>query len=272
MGNKNNGGKREDSDRVKSIVNIEESPERTARVETEVDVDAAVSNESVENTMKKNDEVEVVNVQEVPERASRRKTKTVDYAAILKEYDDDPTKKKRSKAAGKGLENRNTEKIDDMKNVSKETTCLEPRGEQSGEFSKKVEEQKSPRESYNEKENCVNAQPVDLDECSGDDIAQPVDLAECYEDEPEIVIENVEQSDTAKSPKKVGETSLVPPPSLEGASTSRGSLKGQALSSSSSLQSGEDINVSEGRVGRSRRGQAVSYKEPPLGKKLRQVL
>merc|ERR1712115_426857 len=76
VGNKNNGGKREDSDRVESIVNCEESPERIARVETETvdDDDAAVSNEPVEDTMKKNNEAGIIDSQEVPERATRRKT------------------------------------------------------------------------------------------------------------------------------------------------------------------------------------------------------
>merc|ERR1719431_229342 len=90
--------------------------------------------------------------------------------------------------------------------------------------------------------------------------------------EPGVINENAENPHTTKNPQEVVENSLVPPPNLEVASTSRGSSFGHQAqtSSTSSSHSAADSEIPEGRGGRSRRGQAVSYREPPLGKKLRQ--
>merc|ERR1719244_1735922 len=199
----------------------------------------------------------------VPERTSRRTTKVVDYAALLNDSVENVSKKKRSKIAGKDSDLKDTVKTDDYKGVSEEASCLEPAGkgggEQVGEISsKEINDQGSSRRGSEKKNSCVVAkQVVGPDE---------------HVNDPVINDEDDEDPLNPKNPQEHVESSLVPPPSLEVASTSRGSSLGQHAGSSTTSSSLSEVDavIPEGRGGRSRRGQAVSYKEPPLGKKLRQ--
>merc|ERR1719233_2150470 len=145
--------------------------------------------------------------------------------------------------------------------VSEEASCLEPAGkgggEQLGEIScKEINDRGSSRRGSEKKNSCDGAKQVGPDERINDPVINNED------DDPL----------NPKNPQEDVESSLVPPPSLEVASTSRGSSLGQHAGSSTTSSSLSEVDtvIPEGRVGRSRRGQAVSYKEPPLGKKLRQ--
>merc|ERR1719187_1544740 len=221
-----------------------------------------VDNESNGGKGEDSDNLEkAVSKEVVPERTSRRTTKVVDYAALLNDSVENYSKKKRSKLAGKESDIKDTVNTDDFNGVSEAASCLEPAGkgggEQDGEISsKEIYDRGSSRSGTEKKNSCVGAQQVGPEKRITD---------------PVINDEDDEDPINPKNPQDV-ESSLVPPPSLEVASTSRGSSLGQHAESSttSSSLSVVDTVIPEGRGVRSRRGQAVSYKEPPLGKKLRQ--
>merc|ERR1719233_944600 len=250
VGNESNGGKGENSvPLVENESNGGKGENSNTCVENESNVVKGVNSEELETP---------VNIESVPERTSRRNTKVIDYAAYLNDSVENLPKKKRSKTAGKEIEIRHTSKDEDSKDQSAEVSCQEPagrNGEQVGEISSKEISERGSSRKGSEKI-CVGAQ-------SGPD--EPIK-------EPRIINEDAENPKSSEDPQEVVEISLVPPPSFEVASTSRGSSLGYQDQTSSTSSSHSEVvaEIPEGRAGRSRRGQAVSYKEPPLGKKLRQ--
>merc|ERR1719481_2043498 len=188
--------------------------------------------------------------EDVSGRSTRRKTK-VDYAAILSEYDNDPTKKSKGKQLGKAKDR----KLSIVSKNIKET---------SDEVSSQVADN---GEHVRKKSSCIrqqNSTAVEKNEASG--LVQESSVPVESTDEPEVSMSPL------KNPLESQIVGSVPPPSEDVPSTSRGSslgFEGLDPTKGSSVEEAEPQCL-EGRGGRSRRGQVKSYKEPPLGKKLRQ--
>merc|ERR1712042_357674 len=179
----------------------------------------------------------------VSERSKRRKTK-VDHAAILSEYDNDPTKKSKGKQSGKV--------------VDKKLSTVSKNEENSDEVSSHL----ANNSQLVRKKRKENSTVFDQNESS---------VIEQYSIVP---VESTDESEVSITPSmNSSERQIVgnvPPPSEDVPSTSRGSSVGFSSIEPTKGSTAEEAECLEGRSGRSRRGQVKSYKEPPLGKKLRQ--
>jgi len=182
-------------------------------------------------------------VEDVSERSKRRKTK-VDYAAILSEYDNDPTKKSKGKQSGKV--------------VDKKLSTVSKNEENSDEVSSHL----ANNSQLVRKKRKENSTAFDQNESS---VIEPYSI---------VPVESTDESEVSITPSmNSSERQIVgnvPPPSEDVPSTSRGSSVGFSSIEPTKGSTVEEAECLEGRSGRSRRGQVKSYKEPPLGKKLRQ--
>jgi len=182
-------------------------------------------------------------VEDVSERSKRRKTK-VDYAAILSEYDNDPTKKSKGKQSGKV--------------VDKKLSTVSKNEENSDEASSHL----ANNSQLVRKKRKENSTGFDQNESS---VIEPYSI---------VPVESTDESEVSITPSmNSSERQIVgnvPPPSEDVPSTSRGSSVGFSSIEPTKGSTVEEAECLEGRSGRSRRGQVKSYKEPPLGKKLRQ--
>jgi len=247
---------------IPSFVRLEKSPVKLVGSENET---AVVNYESIDmihcvggnGKVDATEEIET-NV-EVPEPERRRRTK-VDYAALLNDDVDDRKSKPRrvteapSRKASKAVNKMQVEKNSyDSAVLAGESSGLNDDGSDTSDHAKKsVPTVPCPGvESDEEPESMPNS----LEPLRGPGNVRSDDV-EVDEDESE-----------RDDPRK----GLIsgPPPTEDVSSTSRGSLAAAAPVVSRSSSFGAE-DASEGRGGRSRRGNVVSYKEPALGKKLRQ--
>jgi len=246
---------------IPSFVRLEKSPVKLVGSENET---AVVNYDSIDmiHCVGGNDKVsaieEIETIVEVPEPERRRRTK-VDYAALLNDDVDD--RRSKSRRVNEAPSRESSKAVNKMQ-VKKSSAVLA--GEISG-----LNDDGSDKSDDHAK-NSVPTVPcpgVESDEepesmpNSREPIRSPGNVGS---DDAEV---DEDEGGRGEDPRK-GLISGIPP-TEDVSSTSRGSLAAAAPVVSRSASFGAE-DASEGRGGRSRRGNVVSYKEPALGKKLRQ--
>jgi len=253
---------------IPSFVRLEKSPVKLIgrKRDPTINYESIDSIHCVGGKGKESMNEDVDQIVEVPEPERRRRTK-VDYAAMLNDSIEDGGKCKTSEVVD--AQSKPSRKSKAVKNVVNKKSCGPAvlTGKSSG-----------LNDDFSDVNGIVNPDSKLTQKRSVEEVPNP----EVQSDEEPESMPSSSCLEPSKSPRKVGLGSVevveggleearnvsIFPTTVDESSTSRGSQGGAVASSRASSLEVED--APEGRGGRSRRGNVVSYKEPPLGKKLRQ--
>jgi len=239
---------------IPSFVRLEKSPVKLVRRENETTVVNYESIDMIHCVGEKSIE-EIETIVEVPEPERRRRTK-VDYAALLNDdVDDHKSKARRATEAPSRKVSKSVSKIQVKKNSY-----------DSAVFSGSNDDASVTSDQVKNRAPTVSCPGVQSDE-------EPESMPSSLGLEPtngpgKVGSVDVDEDEGGQEDPGKGLPSGCPP-TEDGPSTSRGSSASAAPMVSRSSSFGAE-EATEGRGGRSRRGNVVSYKEPALGKKLRQ--